>query len=145
MPTDEEIDELASLLKKHTYLSPSIDTPLALILFNQGKKEEALEVVERLISRTKPLADEKIVEFSSISLLVEQGKLDEALKASLALEEKLDGDTAFEEIRAYNLLRLLFITKDSSYLDKLKELPIYDEIEPLFHSGKINLDSRFSN
>lgn len=137
----ESLDAMEKLLSSHPEIAPSFDGALSLAFLAEENHEKGVLYAKKSLSRTISLLTEPVVNFSSVSLLIEEGKFSEATSASIALEERLSKEINYPYLRAFNLLRLHFLTKDERYLVTLKTLPQYSQIKPLFQSGELSLDS----
>jgi hypothetical protein len=145
-------------LAKSPNLHAKYDAPIAQLLLNAGKVEQAKPFAESALGRTDQDALPGYNAYAQISLLIAEGKHDEALKQSLMLKEALmSNETTSGSLFAFNLLRIAFLqglagTPSAEaaswkmwqeYASKAKDTTHsgpYAQIAALFSEGKLSLN-----
>lgn len=134
-------DELFKKLERPLKRSPELQTKFGALIaqhfltINDPKNAEAF--AKQSWKRTSNLLSPYYTEFSKTSLLVSQGKLQEALMAARGLKARMAEDTAFLESRdkmirsggllyAYNLIRIAALEKEVG--SSAGELAAWDEL-----------------
>lgn len=118
---DFDSKKLMALLKKHPSVYPLFDHRMMRDALKNQQFEKAEEIYKRRDKRLY-FVPEVYKIFAKNSLLIEQGKIQEAILASYSLHEKLL-DIKEDHIRLYlfNLLRLYNLEKSTGNSQKEKE------------------------
>ncbi len=107
-------DRLYQSLKEAIRIVPSIEKKyeavIAQKLLNTDRMEEALVLASRALGRVKKEAPYHVI-FAESSLLIEQGKFQQALENAVALKEQMGGSYGCEDkggslLYLHNLLRI---------------------------------------
>ncbi|MBB64256.1 MAG: hypothetical protein CMO81_04260 [Waddliaceae bacterium] len=142
----EKMNDLQDLHTKY-------DGRLAQHYMQEGDVQTAKKYAESILNRTKNTIPSTYLAFSETSLLIAQGKLEEALKASEVLHGDLVEQNEQSQLLAYNLLRIAvlkneldFESQNSAWTelnDYLKTVPAGPEaptIKQNFINGSISLE-----
>lgn len=105
--SEKSLATLQSILSTHPSLQAKYDGLVGQTLLTQGKLEEAKPYIERTLTRTKSEASPSDLEYAKTSLLIAEGKYDEALKNAYLLKESAISPTLY----AFNLIRIAFLER----------------------------------
>ncbi len=141
----ESLDEAERVVKKHPELSSKYATMLSHCCYVQNQPEKALLYANSSLKRARNSLPSPYVTYSDVSLEISEKKFEQAYKHSVQLEEEL-ARGEFEQLHAFNLLRLIFLCDKVSedkeaYYKRLKKMASYDSIAPLFQEGSVNLET----
>lgn len=144
----DALERLQTIVARHPDLASKYDGSIGQILLAENKPDAALPYVDRALSRTTEELLPNYARFAALSVIVQEGRLDEALEKSLALKEdlKIADDTP---LYAYNLLRIILIAKEIGNNDVVKKgleewrqkegLPAFEKIISRFSQEEIPL------
>jgi hypothetical protein len=110
-------DHLTALLKKYPELHAKYDGPMAQILLEQGKVQEAAPFITNTLQRTLPDNLTYFTQYSRTTMTIENQDYKKALDEAQDLTQKLiDSSNASnkkvdEILYAYNLLRIAFLSQ----------------------------------
>lgn len=117
--------EVNDPLKRHPELAAKFGTLIAQRLLALGEAKLAQDYAQAALQRTKALLCPHHALFSQNTLLISQGRLQEALQGAYALKEKMAGD-ASNTLFAYNLLRIAALERETGAFDK--EMAAWEEV-----------------
>ncbi len=144
----ESLEVAEKIVSKHPELHAKYDTMLSHCCLLQNTPEKALDYATQAIKRTETQLPAFYVSFSETTLEIARSNYDFAYEQASALEEHLQQDTGYEQLRAFNLLRLVFLSEKIdkgserlAFLETLQQLPTYSSIAALFHEGQLSLST----
>jgi len=143
----DSLDALKTLVQKHQSLQAKLDGPIAQSLIAIEEIEEARPFVERAIPFLEQSDAAHFSTFSTLSLLVAEGKYEEALSKSQAFQNTLESEP---KLKLYNLVRMALLEEAlgqdaSKTFEALKQALIgqkQEAIDPLldlFHGSNLSL------
>lgn len=106
--TQESLQKLQTILKKHPELHAKYDGAIAQALLSAQNPTEAAPYAERTLQRTQGETPAPYLDYASTTLLIANGKYDEALKAA----QSLKSNTEYPTLYAFNLLRIAFLNRE---------------------------------
>jgi hypothetical protein len=106
--TDDSLQKLQTILKKHPELHAKYDGAIAQALLSAQNPTEAAPYAERTLQRTQGETPAPYLDYASTTLLIANGKYDEALKAA----QSLKSNTEYPTLYAFNLLRIAFLNRE---------------------------------
>lgn len=119
----EAYERLQLLMNKHSELHAAYDGALGQTLLNRGETEAAKPYISATLARTASDALPYYADFATTTLLISNLKYDEALKAALALQQKMSDEIAVipsasdrsfgDELFALNLLRVAILQQQA--------------------------------
>lgn len=146
----EAIHSAEAILSHHPQLHPKYDHLLALSFFQQENSAKGIFYAQTALQRAEKLTQSPYTQFGAITLLIADEKLTEALSQSEKLEASLEKDPSFETLRAFNLLRIAFLSKNLHQTDLEKKawatvqtLSVFPSVAPLFAEGSFTLNDYF--
>lgn len=139
----ESLEAAERVVKKHPELSSKYETMLSHCCYAQHNSEKALRYANSAFKRVRSSLPTPFVQYSEASLAIVKQDYTQAYEISSSLEETLS-DGSFEQLRAFNLVRLIFLSDKEedkeTYYKRLKQMACYPSIEELFHEGSFDLD-----
>lgn len=105
----EALLQLETITNEYPELRSKYDGVLAQVLLVHGESDKAMPYAQRTETRTKTTQDPLFKEFSNATLLISQGRHQEALEASLTLKEKLLKETEPNLLLPYTLIRIAML------------------------------------
>ncbi len=142
----EALDSAEKILKRHPELHPKYDSMLALNFLAQTNQEKASVYAHSILKKVDSELPFFYKEYAHTTLLVSEGKLKEALTASLALHEQLQGQAGYQTLDAMNTLRLFLLAdqlgnqeQKNAYWKKLESHPGFPAIVAVLSEGKVSL------
>ncbi|MBS0623340.1 MAG: hypothetical protein JSS62_01825 [Verrucomicrobia bacterium] len=146
-PIAEESLEVAErVVKKHPQLHPSYDAMLAQYYLAKQDTKHAAAYAHAIIKRTSAFVHPHFSAFAYTTASIINADYDKAYAQALQLEDSVKGDENFEHLRAFNLLRLIFLAQRTGHKDACNEwnitlqgLPSYSSIADLFELGDLSL------
>lgn len=141
----ESLEAAERVVQKHPELRSKYGTMLAHCCYAQNDPIKATSYATASLNHARDSLPAPFITYSNISLEISEGKLAEAYDHSRLLEETL-ASSEYEHLRAFNLLRLIFLSDkveedNEAYFKKLKELASFNEISPLFREGTLDLET----
>ena len=106
---EDAINNLRSIVAEYPELSSKYDGILAQLLLAHGESEAAMPYAEQTEKRTAQTQDPLFKEFSDTTLLIAEGKLEEALQRSLNLKKKLLKQEGPPLLLPYSLIRIAML------------------------------------
>jgi tetratricopeptide (TPR) repeat protein len=106
----EALGNLQAALKKHSDLRSRYDGAVAQKLLEQEEVASAMPYAKRALKRTEERAG-PYHQFAKGSLLIAENRFEEALSASLALQEQIEGGQNYL-LHAYNTLRIAMLEEE---------------------------------
>lgn len=104
------LNKLEALMASESALAEKYQAPLAQELIKQGKWEQAQPYAQSTVAKEEVIFPSPYAEFSNISLLIGQQKLQEALSRSLALSSSLpSNDPNHPLLYVFNLLQIAML------------------------------------
>lgn len=104
-PDQKNFLHLKKIMKEHPSQEVFFQEKICQRLIAMGKGVEALDMARKSISRTEGSSPFHEV-YAKGTLLIENGKYDEALKGTLHLVESIKGNEDFALLRGFSLLRI---------------------------------------
>lgn len=109
----EKLLTLQSIIGDHKDLQAKYDGLVGQTLLTQGKLQEAKPYIDRTLTRVKNEASLFDQDFAKTSLLITEGKTEEALKNAYLLKEKLlESASPPPTLYAFNLIRIAFLERN---------------------------------
>lgn len=140
--SSETFQTARSLLERYPRLRASWDLPLTLAAFIQNDPAQGAFFAKEAFSE-KPFVHPWVRIFSAVGLLIESGKIGEAIQAAEALEEKWHDKPEFAILRTYNLLRLACLQNDVKRFNELQKTAEFLPLKALFQSGSLSIEALF--
>lgn len=106
---EDALLQLETITNDYPELRSKYDGILAQVLLVHGESDKAMPYAQRTEERTKTTQDPLFKDFSNSTLLIAQGKHQEALKASLALKETLLRQAEPNLLLPYTLIRIAML------------------------------------
>lgn len=142
----QSTDQLENILARRPELHPHYDALLALSFLHQENAQKTIAHGSETLKRGEKRLSPYFVAYAKTSLLICEGNYAQALVEAKQLEEKLEKESAFETLHAFNLLRLSFLGKklgqseiQKQAFEKLQAMPNYAQLEELFKDGSYTL------
>ncbi len=139
----ESLDSAKKILTHHPELQAKYSTLMTYSLLHQEKVAEALSYATPSFGRVD---NAPYTDYGKTALLIAQEDYPEAFVQADALETKLLANDDCPTLRAFNLLRLVFLSEElknserkEHYWQVLQKLPSFPELDQLFQEGKISL------
>lgn len=106
---EDALQQLQTITNDYPELHSKYDGIIAQILLAHGQSESAMPYAQRTEQRTQSTQDPLFKEFSQSTLLISQGKHQNALEQTLALKEKLLKESAPNLLLPYTLIRIAML------------------------------------
>lgn len=146
---EEALSKLLSILASTPDMGPIYDGTVAQIFLAANKPKEAAPYLEKSLSRTTSQELPHFASFAKASLMIQEGKWDEALKESMDLKAALQTQND-SSLYAFNVLRLALINKHLGKKDgekaawkewqEKKDLPAFQKVSAAFAGVKAPLE-----
>jgi hypothetical protein len=134
------LKEMQALLIRHPDLEPVYDGIIAQDLILQNQLSEARPYVDRIFSRVEEETPTVFLNYSRTTLLIAEGKIEEALQDAYALKNdllemfKAHPQTPYgAALYAFNTIRIAFLEKKLAHTEK--ERAAWDELHAM-NQGK---------
>lgn len=144
--TQESLALATTIVSKHPHLHPGYDTMLAQCYFVNNDMAHAILYTQAAQQRSSKLVCAPAASFGHTTTLILSGEYAIAYQEAFALEAILFSDPHFPRLRAYNLLRLLFLAKQlgdneatTQWSALLQAHPAYHDLAPLFQQNQLTL------
>lgn len=142
---EESLESMENILARHPELHPKYDALLALTYFSQAKAAEGKHYAQALIQQADDQLPCAYKHYANTTLLIAEARYPEAFEACQQLETTLK-ECDYPKLQVMNTLRLVFLADllgnhgaAANYWSQLQKLPLYPDIESLFHEGKLSL------
>lgn len=122
---EDALRELQAITNDYPELRSKYDGIITQILLVHGESEAAMPYAQRTEARTSSTQDSLFKDFTHTTLLVAQGKHQEALQTSLELKEKLLEQTEPSLLLPYTLIRIAMLYQGMGQKDL--EILAWDE------------------
>ena len=124
-----ELEQLDAIMKSHPEIQPKYEGPLAQTLLISGNIPQARQFADDIFKRTQPDYLQLYQDYTRTSLLIGEGRYEEALPQALQLKETLDKQEFSENpiLYIYNLIRLGMIYQQTG--QPKEELNAWDQLE----------------
>jgi hypothetical protein len=146
----ESIEATQNILERHPELHPKYDPVLALTFFAQQKTPEGICYARSLINHAQQHLPDVYKEYANTTLLISEGKYEEAFREASFLEAKLSEQPGYPTLEAVNTLRLLFLAREIGntegqhrFWTKLSQHPSYSTLLSIFQTENLSLSDFF--
>ena len=144
---EADIKELQGIMQRHPELQAKYDGPLAQTSLIEGNIPQAKAFADPIFQRTKPDHLALYQDYSQTSLLIGEGKYQEALQKTDQLKVKLEGETVPMQnsaLYAFNLVRRALLLQELGQSDA--EVQAWKELQTLMAASQpgYNIDELFT-
>lgn len=140
----ESIELVENILKRHPELHTRYDAPLAQAFLQQENSTRMPPYASATLERVEKHLPTPYAQFVKTSLLIAEENYPEAYVQTEKLHASLKDAEGVENLKAWNLLRFLFLAKETKNPEKEKEiwkelqtLSAFPLIEVLFREGEV--------
>lgn len=147
----QSFDKLQAILEKYPELHAKYDGLIAQTFLIKGQSQEALSFADKALNRTKAEIAPFYSLFAENTLLISQGKYEEALNYSKSLQANLENTSVGEEetLKVFNLFRIGILqeklnlkSEEKKTWSQLKEMLLQENFSLVltpFQEGAITL------
>lgn len=143
----ESLEEIGDIVGRRPYLRPKYEQLVGFALLAQQQEERALSHMAAAFKRHES-AKEPVQDFAKLTLLIEQKEYEEALVLAKDLNIRFENSGEYPGLHLCNLLRTLFLAKESHDVlltkvtwDKVERHPSWPYFAPLFQEGELTLQN----
>ncbi len=145
----ESIDAAERILKQHPELGPSYRSMLTMTYLAQQLPEKAAHHLSTTLKRGAETLPQPYKCYGETTLLIADERYEEAYESATALDKQLENTGAYETLQALNLLRLVSLSEvlhlsNSETTEKLKQHPLYPQLNSLFSQGELKFEDWLS-
>ncbi len=127
--------DLERILANHPELNAKYDGLLAQSLLTAGETDQAKPYAERTFSRVKSDLPKSFLDYSATTLLISQGKFQEALQDAQALQKEIENPTLY----VFNTIRIALLERELQLTEQ--ESKSWQEVQQLLAgTHKIKID-----
>lgn len=123
-----DIQKLAKIANKYSFLRPHLDAPMVQECLNRGELKMAKTFHDRIESRLSPHLD-FLFKFNQVSFLITEQNYEEALKLSYSLKEEIN-PVEQPTLFSYHLLRIATLERKldhaDQYVNRLNDFALFN-------------------